>query len=102
MPKILQSKRGLRCCNTSFGTYSLRGTQVPTDKYWAVWPQEFSPSTKEENEHIAIILRWFTHGSIETIPKLIIVRGILQQELIFILLKQCNWVPITSNTPLKL
>ena len=85
MPKILQSKRDLRCCITSFSTHSLRGTQVLTDVYFAVCLQEFSPSTKEENEHFAIIT-WFKHGSTATIPKVIIVRGILQEQ-IFLLLK---------------
>ena len=92
-------------------------TQVTTDKYSAVWPQEFSSFTKDENEHDAII-RWLVnqrsaiflinenliqlenmvirYRSSATIPKLIIVRDILQQVLIFFI-KWCNWVLIISE-----
>ena len=77
MPKILQSKRDLRCCITSFW-HSLTQTNTGSNRYiLRSLPARILPSTKEENEHVAII-RWLKHGSTATIPKVIIVRGILQ------------------------
>ena len=63
MPEILQSKRDLR---------------------WQFGRKNCSHLTKDENEHVAII-SWFTHGSAVKIPKVTIVRGILQELTGFLL-----------------